>query len=155
MPLEPIPPDPEPRPDELEPFWIGECAQFPEDIRPRLARLCWIVERQRVDPNLFLVGFAPEGYEAYRQTPTWAEIRRRVLTRAGDICECYNNRATQVHHRDYRPRVMAGEDLGALVAVCKGCHDKIEVARKGCSWHAGGRRHPPDKASQVRQGLLT
>lgn len=63
-------------------------------------------------------------YDAYLQSPEWAERRRRVLRRAGGICEgCLTNRATQVHHLTYA-RVRA-EMLFDLVAICGDCHERI------------------------------
>lgn len=36
----------------------------------------------------------------------------------------------QVHHRDYRPRVLRGEDDTPLVALCRHCHDQVDKLSK-------------------------
>ena len=72
-------------------------------------------------------------YEAYLQTPTWAEKRRMVLRRAHGICEgCGVRKATEVHHRTPYPPGWPGsklwlrhEKLFLLVALCTECHQDL------------------------------
>ena len=65
-----------------------------------------------------------EGYEAYLQTPEWADKRQRVLEREGGLCEgCRRRPATQVHHETYRN--VGSEPLFELRAVCHVCHRAI------------------------------
>jgi hypothetical protein len=142
-----FPPDPEPTEAELEPFLeaVGPCRD--ETVRHGLAILRWRIQKSQEDPDLFAVPFAGEirdfagfaDYESYLQSPLWRRIRKEVLLASKGKCVGCDNRASEVHHRDYRPRVLAGKDLAALVPVCKSCHDKIEGARKGEHWGAGER----------------
>jgi 5-methylcytosine-specific restriction endonuclease McrA len=76
-------------------------------------------------------------YNAYRKSAKWKLIRGKVLRIHNHECACCGAEATEVHHRDYRPRVLEGKDLNALVPLCRSCHDCIEDARKGKSWNAG------------------
>ncbi|PVE25789.1 hypothetical protein DC522_03175 [Microvirga sp. KLBC 81] len=106
-----------------------------------LAQVKWrdaLVER---DKNTFLVPFVSSirpsfDYDAYRRTPVWKDASGKVLKKAGYKCACCPSRATEVHHRDYRPRVLAGEDLSPLVPICRRCHDLIESERAK-SWQRG------------------
>lgn len=70
-------------------------------------------------------------YERYLQLPTWFEKRRRVMARAGKLCEgCRNAPAVQVHHLRYPQNMIPGskewiraEKLFDLVALCNACHE--------------------------------
>lgn len=63
-------------------------------------------------------------YSAYLLTPEWKSKRARVLKRASGICEgCGINRATEVHHLNYKH--IFKEFLFDLVAVCDDCHERI------------------------------
>jgi 5-methylcytosine-specific restriction endonuclease McrA len=110
-------------------------------LRDRMARLAWQVRRRAEDPDTFCVRFAsdiPENYKEYLQSPQWKAIQDNVLAEARYECACCFNKATEVHHRDYRPRVLRGEDLSPLVALCHGCHEKIERDHTGAkrkSWN--------------------
>lgn len=144
VPLLPIPVDPEPTQAVLQRIIQKR------KLRPRaaevFAKLNWRSERARRDPDAFLVAFQDwifdwtewscSNYRQYLETPLWARIRREVLTEAGYRCAGCGSRATQVHHRDYRPRVLRGEDLTALVALCKDCHEnKVHRAPDGAVRH--------------------
>jgi hypothetical protein len=66
-------------------------------------------------------------YDKYLATPEWAAKRARVLKRAGGICEgCLEQPATQVHHLTYRH--WPNEFMFELVAICKGCHERLHAA---------------------------
>ncbi|HEX4302720.1 MAG TPA: HNH endonuclease signature motif containing protein [Rhizomicrobium sp.] len=87
----------------------------------------------RDEPNAFLVPFVPDekAYNRYRKSAEWQKIRARVISTARGRCRCCGKAANEVHHRDYRPRVLAGADDSALVAVCTDCHRKIHFAEDG------------------------
>jgi hypothetical protein len=139
MPLPALPPDPVPSEAELQA--IIERRRIPvrpdatgrADITLALARITWKMERQAEDPNAFLVPFSTDpqafgskaAYDAYRKEPEWKAQRQRVFDRAGGMCVGCGAKATQVHHRDYRPRVIAGEDDVPLVALCRSCHQHL------------------------------
>jgi hypothetical protein len=140
MPLTPLPPDPEPTEEEIaarSPPFEG----FPEQLRPSMARLQWIADMERLQPDLFLVPYVKDAsaYDAYRNSSQWKAIRQNVLRKANHKCEACGLRANQVHHRDYRPRVLSGEDVRPLVAICSRCHEAIEKIRKEVSWQEGER----------------
>lgn len=138
--LLPLEPDPEPTPDELALYDIGRD-DLPEPVRLAIAKSDWRAAKGHSDPEAFLVPFVRDegAYNAYRSSPKWKRIRKEVLKSSGGCCLCCGGKATQVHHRDYRPRVLEGCDRTALVPICKACHDDVETARKE-SWQAGERR---------------
>jgi hypothetical protein len=113
-----------------------------EYIRQTFAKWAWRAEILKHNPDAFLVAFVrdPIAYEAYLKSRKWKRIREQTLRAWGFECACCDRKATQVHHRDYRPRVLAGGDSNALVPLCAECHDKIEDARKSKSWQAGEQR---------------
>lgn len=125
-----------PTPAELAPY-IEQAEREIADPGSRAqmirswARLTWESDIRRRDPNAFVVAFAGWvlnlDYNAYLRSPVWRAIRQRKLETADYKCECgCGRRATLVHHRDYRPRVLAGEDLSPLVALCWQCHHVVE-----------------------------
>jgi 5-methylcytosine-specific restriction endonuclease McrA len=100
-----------------------------------LAELDWSWRRREENPDDFLVPFVtwiqsfPKGissYEDYLRSDLWKSIRTKVLTRANFECACCSRRATQVHHRDYRPRVLSGQDLSPLIPLCAECHNIVD-----------------------------
>jgi hypothetical protein len=107
--------------------------------------------KREEDPDAFLVAYVGwvmtnAAYTAYLASAKWKRIRGTVLRIHNHECACCGAEATEVHHRDYRPRVLEGKDLNALVPVCRSCHKRIEEVRKveswedvrkGNSWNAG------------------
>ncbi len=90
------------------------------------------------------IPFVPDekAYNRYRKSAGWQKIRARILGMARGRCRCCGKAADQVHHRDYRPRVLKGDDLGALVAICTFCHRKVHFAddgRRRVSWDESER----------------
>jgi len=81
-------------------------------------------------------------YEIYRQSSLWRRIRKKIFKLAAEWCACCPGKATEVHHRDYRPRVLAGDDLSPLVALCHACHQRVhndEQGKRRDDWHASER----------------
>lgn len=81
---------------------------------------------------------AAGSYKEHSAGPRWKAIRARVLKTAQYKCACCPNPATEVHHRDYRPRVLRGEDDSALVALGRDCHRNVDKLPDGSSrkeWH--------------------
>lgn len=70
-------------------------------------------------------------YNAYLLTPEWFSLRDTVMDRDCHTCQCCGNRAFEVHHRSYSPKVMAGNDLTKLVSLCRVCHHKIHYRENG------------------------
>lgn len=116
---------------------------YPEFFNEFLAELRWREAVLKEDPDAFLVEYISpdreEAYNQYRRSAKWQRIRAAVLQRYNGECAGCEKMATEVHHRDYRPRVLDGRDLNALVALCDECHGKVEFARqkKPGSWIAG------------------
>jgi len=136
MPLKALPADPEPTDEELAPY-LGKAQLLPKAIGRRFAALLWQADKQREDPNLFLVPFANvlPNYGTYLDSPEWGAIKRRILGAAQHRCRACDRKARDVHHRDYRPRVLAGDDDNALIALCRPCHDRIEKMKREGSWN--------------------
>lgn len=133
MPLPPIAPDREPTDVELaaeiaalRPRWTGD-----EKLLREFACLQWRAKAAEVDPNSFLVPFADSVpyYQSYLDSEEWKRIRSQLLRAANKECAGCEKGATQVHHRDYRPRVLRGGDLAALVPLCGDCYNKVDKIR--------------------------
>jgi hypothetical protein len=138
MPIIPII-DPEPRRGDLK-----LDASLPEAMRRPMAEIVWKFDLRKKDPNAFLVPFASDvpNYPLYLKSPLWKALRKKVLKEAGHACAACTAKATQVHHRDYRPRVLAGDDLSALLPLCKDCHGRVhadETGKKRISWNESER----------------
>lgn len=154
MPLSSLSSDPEPTNDEVIALirhrpvraMIGfsaaetRLADFPPKTAPRLARFVWRADRRGTDPDAFRIHFStgimafPDGerdYDEYLGTSLWHRISERVRTAARGKCACCPGPATQVHHRDYRPRVLRGADDTPLVPLCAGCHGAVHMCE---SW---------------------
>ena len=124
--------DPEPTAEEIEAIMLGKrFLRCSDQIERGFARLCWKVDARTANPDLFLAPFTsyirtyPDGskdYKSYLAGELWLTIRTKVLERSARHCECCGKTATQVHHRDYRPRVLRGDDLLPLVSICRSCH---------------------------------
>lgn len=69
-------------------------------------------------------------YNAYLDSPKWAEKRQRVLERDNYLCQaCRTRKATQVHHLSYKH--VKREPLFELVSVCDVCHVFITQMDRG------------------------
>lgn len=134
--LAPIPPDPRPTKREIDAELRKQepgVKSLSRDMRLRFAELIWYAAAKTKDPDLFWHPFAPEPmwYEAYLISDEWRRISRAVKKAAGGKCACCPNKATQVHHRCYRPRVMSGADTSLLIALCGTCHKNIDRDEQG------------------------
>lgn len=137
MPLPALPSDPEPSAQELKPY-LERAANVSGHIRYAFARIQWRGDLRKREDSAFLVAFATEvdDYLAYLKSDVWKAIRKRVLTAADRKCAGCGGKATQVHHRDYRPSVLRGDNDLPLVALCKTCHDAVHAGDKNKSWQA-------------------
>ena len=70
-------------------------------------------------------------YEEYLASELWKEIRARILKRDFNLCKRCGDLASQVHHRDYKKKTLAGKNDSALWSLCGGCHRFISRNRKG------------------------
>jgi hypothetical protein len=146
MPLFPIPADPKPTRAELAAEirrWRGRIS---DKILMEWARFQWDCDQRKERPDDFTWPFSTWllasdptfNYDEYLKSDIWQQQRERVLTAAHHICAGCLGRATQIHHRDYRPRVLRGEDDSPLVAMCRRCHDAIHTGAP--SWQEIERR---------------
>jgi hypothetical protein len=70
-----------------------------------------------------------EEYQEYLCSPEWRRRRDLVLSRAHGVCEgCREREASEVHHLTYQN--IGNEFLWELVAVCRGCHERVHQIRK-------------------------
>ncbi len=67
-----------------------------------------------------------DDYAEYLQSPLWKLIRERVLIRDDWECQMCGKQADVVHHKSYKPEVLAGKKDSELVSLCFGCHNDIE-----------------------------
>ena len=71
-------------------------------------------------------------YAAYLRSDAWKERARRVMLRAGGMCEaCLAAPAQHVHHLTYEH--VGNELMWELRAVCAGCHERIHAEPKRVS----------------------
>jgi hypothetical protein len=105
------------------------------------AEFLWRCDKEREDPDFSLVPFANylSNYDDYLASDQWASIREEIKQAAGGKCRACPKPARDVHHRDYRPRVLAGRDHNALVALCRSCHRKIEKMKVDEGWGPADR----------------
>ena len=91
-----------------------EEATRPERIWREYAEQCDIEKRRQTERRR-------AEYEAYLQTPEWADRRDRIFKRANGVCEgCGEAPAEQVHNLSYEHG--GNEFLWELVAICRRCH---------------------------------
>lgn len=69
------------------------------------------------------IGFAT--YADYLKSDTWSRIKASVIAR-DKACRICGNEPYTAHHVSYADRVMRGDDLTQLIAICRGCHRHIE-----------------------------
>jgi hypothetical protein len=133
VPLANLPFDPEPTEADVEPYLRFAGRIRDEKARYRTARLKWKIQKTQEDPNAFHVPFVPSDvdYKIYLSSTLWRRIRKAVLSHSNWSCAGCAAEATQVHHRDYRPRVLLGLDLTPLVALCADCHTFIHEWEDG------------------------
>ncbi len=75
-----------------------------------------------------LQGEVSTEYKEYLQSLEWDAKRRRVLRRAGGLCEgCLERPATQVHHHNYQN--LGSEFMWQLSAVCNECHERLHTSK--------------------------
>ena len=83
---------------------------------------------QKRDELLISMGYS--SYKDYLRSPTWKNIRERVLKRANGLCELCGRPAAQVHHLSYSREILRGDKrkLRHLIAICRVCHQSGEFA---------------------------
>lgn len=68
-------------------------------------------------------------YKDYLESELWLTIRTRILERDDHKCRiCRKKKAVAVHHTTYSILVLAGKMDTQLMAVCGGCHKRVEFA---------------------------
>ena len=139
MPLNPLPPDPTPPTGSEMAAWSNR-SRMVSDIGPGifiscpwLLRHAWVLEGRTDRPDDFrhVAHLETEAeYKVYCKSPLWKSIQKRVLERDGYRCVACGRLSDGVHHRDYRPCVMSGEDIRPIVSLCHRCHDAIHLNKK-------------------------
>jgi hypothetical protein len=140
-----IDPGPSPTEDELAPY--REVLRGDVDALRMIAELAWQRDRRERDADAFLIGDAVAAfpalgfhdYDEYRASTLWRRIKRQELRKAGGRCAACGEGTRTIHHRDYRPRVLRGDDRAPLIALCGQCHDRVHYAEGGRkrSWGEG------------------
>ncbi len=91
------------------------------------------------DRIVFEMGFSD--YQAYLRSPFWKRKRARALKRDKGKCFICRAKATEVHHKFYSKRALAGQSIRFLFAICRECHQAIEFE--------GGRKIWPRRAREL------
>lgn len=81
------------------------------------------------DALVLELGFT--SYSAYLASPLWKKIRAVARQRGGMWCALCQERGTQIHHRHYGRRVLAGKKTSGLVLLCSRCHRAVEFFNDG------------------------
>jgi hypothetical protein len=76
--------------------------------------------------NAVLLEMGYKDYAEYLKSPLWGKIRKSVLVRDGKKCCRCDQKANQVHHRDYTREALMGDDTSDMVSICAACHEFIE-----------------------------
>jgi hypothetical protein len=131
--LPPIPPEPRPTKEEVDAELKKQTftKSFPDAMQRHTAEFFCHAHNKLQQPDLFWHPFAPSGYDMYLKSEKWRQISKRIKAEAGNKCACCPNKATQVHHRCYRPRVLSGEDTSLLIALCAACHKTVDFDEHG------------------------
>jgi hypothetical protein len=131
--LPPIPPDPKPTKKQIEAELRKTSfdRSVPSEMQRKVAAVSCYAEQKRNFPDLFWHPFAPSDYAGYLISDKLRAISRKIKAEAGSKCACCPKKATQVHHRCYRPRVLSGEDTSLLIALCATCHKTVDFDERG------------------------
>jgi len=70
-------------------------------------------------------------HNQYLKSSRWRKIKKRILERDGNICQCCGGHGTYVHHRNYSRETLLGEDDARLATVCGGCHHLVHFDDHG------------------------
>lgn len=102
-------------------------------------------------------------YKDYLASDLWQKIRRRVLGRYRHKCQSCGKLATEVHHKHYSRKVLTGQHIIGLKAICSACHreiefengEKVDVVTANRRMRAIGERNGKMKrlCSQCRRNL--
>jgi hypothetical protein len=92
-------------------------------------------------------------YATYLASDLWGAIRSAVLSQRPQ-CELCGERATEVHHDSYHPKVMLGEMNDSLVSICRGCHTGIEFDGKQKLTSREVRRKLRTKLIETERGAV-
>lgn len=128
-----IPPDPSPTKRQIEAELRRNtfAKSVAVEMQRHIAEFFCHAKMKFQFPDRFWHPFSPSGYEAYLISDTWRRISRKIKAEAGHKCACCPNKATQVHHRCYRPRVLSGKDTSLLIALCATCHKAVDFDEHG------------------------
>lgn len=106
-----------------------------KSLRDRLDQIELPEDRESI---LSRLGYS--SYDSYLDSPLWGNIRGRVLKRDQKLCLRCGDRATEVHHSNYREPVLRGDDDAALVSLCRMCHETVERDPDG-RWRPEAEKH--------------
>jgi len=101
---------------------IGERVGSRRSSRRRNSRMTKSERRERSNQKRIA---RRDTYNAYLTSQTWYYLRIKILERDSYRCVCCGKPATQVHHRSYAPKVLAGRANDKLASVCGLCHHRI------------------------------
>jgi len=100
---------------ESLPVWREDLIDFYYENKRKTA-----IKEREIDRVYWL----ENTHKKYLQSDKWMNKRAKVLARDNYVCQaCVTNKASQVHHLNYRN--YGDEPLFDLVSVCVPCHNKI------------------------------
>jgi len=99
----------------------GPVPKFDEGMRARLVQghITAREDKRAADKLAWSAAYAQ-----YLESPEWANLRSRVLSRDGNLCQgCLDKPATEVHHLSY---ANVGKEFAfELLSLCSACHTRF------------------------------
>lgn len=65
-------------------------------------------------------------YVDFLNSPEWEKIRGKVLRHFKHRCWRCGGKATQIHHSRYNPGSLNGNNVAAMIPLCRPCHEFAE-----------------------------
>lgn len=114
---------------------------------PKKLKTPTYADRQSVLESL---GF--RSYQEYLHSKLWYGIRNKVYAKHGRSCHLCDSPADAIHHTSYDEDTLLGKTLCHLYAVCKQCHNKVELFPSGQKRTLQDARREFYKLHQERYG---
>lgn len=104
------------------------CTEF-RDVKNTLSRVAWLLsntdlaEMENRQNRHSIQDARVRAYKEHLKSTKWAELRKKVIARCGNVCEgCGCAPVENVHHLTYAN--VGDELLFQLVGLCRNCHKK-------------------------------
>ena len=114
---------------------LNFASWVPEKDRQQIREFFAAIEQAKVAPSQKkqrpLDVMEMDYNQQYLKSARWRKIKKRILERDQNVCQCCGGHGNYVHHRSYSRETLVGEDDAMLVTVCAGCHNLIHFDDNG------------------------